>query len=446
MTYIIPIIFGALFWLSTLPVPMLAKQHSATFDELALDYKLRYKKLGIAPLVTPWKTNLRAEQNSSKTYDEQEKFFVEMSTALKTVNPQNLNTCQRINYEILAYEIGINQQRLPIGRAYFQNAPIIFSDTGLSSVPQGQEWYNWYLHKWLTTEMEPDAIMAFGEDEIKKGLADLTVLTSDIITSGTAFSLAEFIKEKTTHYPNKETTLAAFKIRKSQVQHNLSSLFMPYDIAPLNIKANTNPAMARAPGYYTPPNFYYGWNGTSYRAQDTDFLYLHEGIPGHHFQFQIAAKYESCTFIMPQIFYSAFAEGWAAYVETLGGELGVYDSFETRLGAIDWNLIRSVRVYLDVAINYHGWSDKQAHNYWEEKLPPHLKNLAAREIKRMRDWPAQVITYKVGEHAILRLKASEQKRLGDAFNIRKFHDTLLRMGPVPLSLLNESYTALSKAP
>jgi len=446
MTYIAPLIFASLMWLSMTPVPSLVPTQSAAFDELARDYTDGYESLSIPPLAASWKTNMAAELNSAAKHSDQKLFFADMQTRFSKVRPEKLSVCQQINHKILVYETHLNLERLPTAQAYAANPPSAPSDLGYSSFAQGQSWYVWYLQKWLSTDITPNAIMAFGENEVSKGLSDLFKLEADIIASGEAGSLAEFIETRSTSYSSKAETLAAFQARKSIISNNLDKLFMPYDIAPIGIKPNTNPAMARAPGYYTPPDFYYGWNGTSYRAQDTDFLYLHEGVPGHHFQFQIADKYKTCTFIMPQIFYSAFAEGWAAYVETLGTELGVYGSFETRLGAIDWNLIRSARVYLDVAINHHGWSDEQAQAYWQDKLPPHLHRLAAREIKRMRDWPAQVITYKVGADAILRLKASEQTRLGKNFDIREFHDTLLRMGPVPLEILESSYAALNKEP
>jgi len=445
MAYIIPIIFVSLFWLGMTPVPARMPTHSASFDTLAHEYTDAYLGLDVPPLTVSWADNMSAEFKAAPKLDAQKKFFTDMQARLAMVEPQHLNACQTINHQILRYETRLNLARLPIAQAYVDNPPTSQSDLGYASFPQGQDWYDWYLQKWLSTNITPNEIMAFGQREVSKALAELAKLEADIIASGTAKNIAEFIKTKSTRYDNETSILAAFKDRQSRIEQNLDKLFVAYDIAPIGIKPNTNPAMARAPGYYTPPDFYYGWDGASYRAQDTDYLYLHEGVPGHHFQFQIADKYKSCTFIMPQIFYSTFAEGWAAYVETLGAELGVYDSFETRLGAIDWNLIRSARTYLDVAINHRGWSNAQAHTYWRENLPAHLADLAAREIKRMRDWPAQVITYKVGADAILRLKASEQKRLGKDFDIRKFHDTLLRIGPIPIEILDDAYTALDAA-
>jgi Bacterial protein of unknown function (DUF885) len=457
MAFIAPFIFVLLMGLSMTPFPVPNPSapnpsQSKLFDALAQEYTDTYKLLDVPPLELSWKANMTAELKGAAQHKGQEKFFREMQNRLRAFDAKTLNTCQNINRKILSYETQLNLARLPIAQKYAQNPPANLSDLGTASFAQGRDrqwrdwqgrdWYEWYLKKWLTTDMTPRDIQTFGEVEIDKGLANLAKLEADIVASGAATSIAEFIETKSTSYGDDATILAAFNARQTRISQNIDRLFMPYDIIPLGIKPNTNPAMIAVPGYYSPPDFYYSWDGKSYRAQDTDFLYMHEGVPGHHFQSQIADKYNICTFIMPQIFYLTFAEGWAAYVETLGTDLGVYDSFETRLGAIDWNLIRSVRTYLDVAINRDGWNDDRAKAYWQGALPPHLHKFAPREIKRMRDWPAQVITYKVGADAILKLKAKEQQRLGKDFDIRKFHDTLLRMGPVPLDILEEAYTTL----
>jgi uncharacterized protein (DUF885 family) len=96
--------------------------------------------------------------------------------------------------------------------------------------------------------------------------------------------------------------------------------------------------------------------------------------------------------------------------------------------------VRSIRVVLDVGINYEGWSEQRAHAYWREQLPM-LPQLAAREITRVRDWPVQAIAYKYGAATIGQLRDAEQARLGDAFDIRTFHHTLLRNGALPLAVL-----------
>jgi uncharacterized protein (DUF885 family) len=442
MFYILPVILGLLTWGSMAEIPTKHPIPAVIFSDLATAYTQQYQDLDIPPLSASWSVNLDAERKAAGKYNDQEIFFRDMATQFGTINPKDLNTCQYINYRILSYETDLNLARLPIAKAYAKSPSTVTPNQniqGLAHVPHGRDWYIWYLQKWLATDITPDDIMAFGEREIADAMADLARLEADITASNTATNLTDFIENKATSYQDNTAIKSAYTQVQSRVEQNLHKLFKPYDIGPINIKANANPQMARAPGYYIPPTFFYGWDGTSYRAQDTDFLFIHEGIPGHHFQIQIADNYNICTFTMPDIFYSAFAEGWAAYVETLGPELGLYANFETRLGAIDWDLIRSTRVYLDVAINYLGWSDTQAQAYWQEKLPPHLHTLAAREIKRMRDWPAQVITYKVGADAILKLRDQEKERLGDNFDIRVFHDKLLRLGPVPLSIMKDVF-------
>ena len=107
------------------------------------------------------------------------------------------------------------------------------------------------------------------------------------------------------------------------------------------------------------------------------------------------------------------------------------------LGKLEWDLIRSVRVVLDIGLNYYGWTEEEALDYWKENII-NQDEKAMREINRMKRWPAQVLTYKVGAAKILEIKEKMQEQQGDDFDIKKFHDKILKAGPVPLHLL-ENY-------
>jgi uncharacterized protein (DUF885 family) len=437
MLFLAPLIFVLLFWLSTIPVPQPVQGEN--FEAISAEYIEKVPSLDIPGNALSWKTNLTNEIENAERHDEQKAYFTHLLDRMENIESGQLGLCQRLEYDLIKYETRLNLERIGTFDQIAEIESPFDELHGIHALPNGPEYYHWYLRKWLTSDIGPDEIAAFGEAEIANGLAELTALEDDIIGSGVATSLQTFINGDGQSYGLEADVLSAFDRRRDQVEAALGSNFKSYDIAAISIKPNTNPAMARAPGYYRNSTFFFTWDGASYPKKEIDYLYMHEAVPGHHFQTQIAMRYRACSTTLPVQFYSAYAEGWAAYIETLGAELSAYNDFATRQGAIDWNLIRSIRVYLDVAINYHGWSVEQATAYWTETMPPHLHGLAAREIKRMQDWPAQVITYKVGAKAILDLREKERARLGDQFDIRTFHDRILRMGPVPLDILEQTY-------
>ncbi len=167
-----------------------------------------------------------------------------------------------------------------------------------------------------------------------------------------------------------------------------------------------------------------------------DWLFIHEAVPGHHYQNGINARAKA-TPVQQLFFYIGFAEGWAAYAEELGKDLDVYQTPYDELGKWEWDIVRSVRVPMDIGLNYYGWTDQQALDFWKK----HIRNqneIAMREINRLKRWPAQAITYKYGALQIMAWKAALQKRQGDKFEIRNFHDRVLNSGSLPLFIVKEN--------
>lgn len=121
-------------------------------------------------------------------------------------------------------------------------------------------------------------------------------------------------------------------------------------------------------------------------------------------------------------------------MEEFGRELGLFQQDADELGAVEWDLVRSIRVILDVGINYFDWDEARAKALWHSKLPM-LPALAEREINRVRNWPAQAITYKLGAVKFRALKEVEKQRLDSHFDIRQFHHQMLKFGPLPISML-----------
>jgi uncharacterized protein (DUF885 family) len=243
-------------------------------------------------------------------------------------------------------------------------------------------------------------------------------------------------------YPEGSTPQLDYEARQGLVYKNLHKLFMPTGIQPPLIRQSTlGPAMP-VDGYYEPEEstFYFNRATANFGRRNVDWLLLHESTPGHHYQSRYALEKRGCPSGLPHSFYSAYAEGWGAYVEEYGAELGLFQQDSDALGAVEWDLVRSIRVVLDVGINYFDWTEQQAQALWHSKLPM-LPKLAEREIARVRNWPVQAITYKLGAVTLRQLRQAEQARQGARFDIRAFHDTVLKNGPLPLSMLAEMVRA-----
>jgi uncharacterized protein (DUF885 family) len=194
--------------------------------------------------------------------------------------------------------------------------------------------------------------------------------------------------------------------------------------------------MAQTPGYYNNKAFYYNLFGKPYNKRQVDWLFLHEAVPGHHYKSSINSDVKQSA--VQQLFYFlGLEEGWGAYVEELGKDVGVYKTPYDEFGKWEWDIVRSVRVPMDIGLNYYGWTDEQALAFWKKNIK-NQDDIAMREIARVKRWPAQCITYKYGAGQIMQWKQILQKREGVKFNFKTFHDRILNLGSLPVFMVGES--------
>jgi uncharacterized protein (DUF885 family) len=163
-------------------------------------------------------------------------------------------------------------------------------------------------------------------------------------------------------------------------------------------------------------------------------LTLHESAPGHAFQMPIALEHKNQPEFRQHTYLSAYGEGWALYCEHLGVEMGMYDTAYDRFGMLGYQIWRAARLVVDTGLHAQGWTREQARDYLRQytALPEHEIDT---EVDRYIAWPAQALSYYLGERAILEARAKAERALGDRFNIRAFHDTILELGSVPLPVL-----------
>jgi uncharacterized protein (DUF885 family) len=165
-----------------------------------------------------------------------------------------------------------------------------------------------------------------------------------------------------------------------------------------------------------------------------DWLLLHEALPGHHYQYDVEDKATDRPAFATLVKQYGFIEGWGAYVETLGSDLGLYKDSYSAFGRLEWDLVRSVRLAIDVGIHAEGWTKAKAVAFWMEQIP-NQNEIAEREIDRIIRWPAQVISYKTGELAINELEQLLRSCTKSTFDRRRFHQLLLERGSIPFLAL-----------
>jgi uncharacterized protein (DUF885 family) len=173
-----------------------------------------------------------------------------------------------------------------------------------------------------------------------------------------------------------------------------------------------------------------------YNIYSDEVLFLHEAVPGHHFQ--ISMQQEDTT--LPKFrrinWFNAYGEGWALYSESLGSELGLYTDPYQYFGMLSLEIHRAIRLVIDVGIHTKGWTREQAIEYSLQREADTESSITS-EVERYMALPAQALSYKIGQMKILELRSKAEKELGNKFDIRKFHNTILETGCVPLSILED---------
>lgn len=398
--------------------------HAATLQSVSL----LLDQVAIAPLRIAFADNIAALE-SPKELQRQLEIYTQASAELAAVAGIS-QICDRIERARLDYAIKRGVTRAKLGLAWHADGAPTPSKRGLDGFSGANAWYRHYLQAWLGADVDPNDIRAFGLDELTRALAQRDAL---IAAAGRRPRDAV----KTT---DEEQVLNHYFELRDTVERQLPNLFHHrYGVRPAIIAASGRGASFPAPGYYqaNPGTFFFNSpEEDGYDLATADWLYLHEATPGHHLLFQ-ATHRSDCPDSEGGAAVYAYIEGWAAYVETLGSELGLYKTLEKRVSAIDWNIVRSARVVLDVSLNDQGWTDQQALDFWLSRLPASTHSIAAREIARMRHWPVQVISYKYGARAFLDERARMADTLGERFDIRDFHDLVMRYGEMPLAAFRQ---------
>jgi len=312
----------------------------------------------------------------------------------------------------------------------------------------GKEIYERQIKDHTTLDLTADEIHNIGLKEVNRILQLMENLKDSIGYKGTQDELNDFLKtDPQFYYTDKKDLVNGFKNILKIMDAKLPELFgrLPeakYDFREMEeFRAESAPAAY----YYSAPEdrsrpayFYINTYNLPARPKYTmTALALHEAVPGHHLQISIAQELKNLPRFRRNLGVTAFMEGWALYAESLGYETGMYDDLYQRYGALTFEMWRACRLVVDTGIHDKRWTREQAFDFMKKYTPNSDADIKS-EIDRYISWPGQALAYKLGEIKIKELRAKSEKALGEKFDIKKFHDEILKNGAIPLSLLEKN--------
>ncbi len=324
--------------------------------------------------------------------------------------------------------------------------PATRDNISLSSLPGGQEWYAYNVRQMTTTDLTPAQIHEIGLEEVKRIRAEMEQVIADSGFDGTFEEFLEFLRtDPQFFFDTPDELLSAYRDIAKRIDPQLVTLFGKLPRLPYGVTAVPDySAKSQTTAYYQPGSLEGGRPGyftantydlASRPKWEMEALTLHEAVPGHHLQISLAQELENVPEFRKRMGTTAFVEGWALYAESLGEEIGLYEDPYSKFGQLTYEMWRAIRLVVDTGIHSMGWTRQQAIDYFKQNTGKAAHDIEV-EVDRYIVWPGQALAYKIGELKIKELRAFAEKELGDDFDIRAFHDTVLENGAVPLDVLD----------
>lgn len=325
--------------------------------------------------------------------------------------------------------------------------PASRTTSGFGSLSFGKDLYVIYSRQWTTTEMTPDEIHNLGLKEVARLNTEMEKVKNQVGFKGTLKDFFNEVRNKPELKPFKkpEEVVANFYKIYARVKPNVDKLFSLQPKTKFEIRRteafreksaaagySQGAADGSRPGiFHVPIPDISDYN--TFRDED---LFLHEAIPGHHFQ--ISLQQESTT--LPDFrkfnWFGAYGEGWALYTESLGKELGMYQDPYQYFGMLGSEMHRAIRLVVDTGIHSKNWTREQAIQYSLDNEATSKANIIS-EIERYMARPGQALSYKIGQLKIMELRKKAEAKMGAKFDIKKFHEKVLESGVMPLALLEK---------
>ncbi len=330
------------------------------------------------------------------------------------------------------------------------------TDDGVWKLPNGDDYYAMLLRHHTTTDMTSDEVHALGLQEVEKIRSEMIeILTSEGYTvdqlgaTVQALSKEERFSQKNTE-EGRQAVLDGYQEIVDEIANGLDDVFDIRPRAGVTVKRVPEFKQETATtAYYDAPPFDASRSGVFWvnlRNVEEHYswgmrtLAYHEAIPGHHFQIALAMEMEGTPFFRRVIPFTAYIEGWALYAERVAAEIGFQDDPYNRLGYLQAQMFRAVRLVIDTGIHTRRWTREQAIEYMLANTGMPESDVIS-EIERYIVTPGQACAYKVGQLAILKMREEARSKLGEKFDIRGFHNVVLSNGALPLTLLEQEVKA-----
>jgi len=318
---------------------------------------------------------------------------------------------------------------------------------GIAEIPDGRNLYEQRIAFYTSLPLKPVDVFEKGQAEVVRIRKEMEGIIAETGFEGDFTAFLEFLRTDPQFYHTEPRALlmeAAYLAKR--IDGLLPRYFktlprLPYGITPVPASIAPNYTAGRySSGSYENHRAGQYWVNT-YKLESRPLyalpaLTLHEAVPGHHLQMALAQEQEGLPEFRNSVYLSAFGEGWALYTEFLGKEMGIYTTPYEHFGRMTYEMWRACRLVVDVGMHYYGWSREKALDFLSSNTALSLHECET-EINRYIGWPGQAVSYKIGELTIRELRHQAEQALGAAFDLREFHDVVLRNGSIPLYVLKE---------
>lgn len=319
--------------------------------------------------------------------------------------------------------------------------------SGINALPNGPETYNYLVKLSTTTLMGVDEIHELGKREVARIGGEMEKVKNEIGFKGDLKAFFEHVRNSKEQMPytKPEEVIANFNSIHDRMSVRLNEVFDLKPKAGFEVRRTEAFREASASAEYVPGTKDAARSGVfyipipdvkSYNKFNAEALFLHEAVPGHHYQLSLQQENENLPeFLHPESM-GVFVEGWALYAESLGKELGLYEDPYQYFGMLSMEMHRAIRLVVDTGIHGKGWTREQAIRYSLDNEADSEASITA-EIERYMATPGQALSYKIGQLKIRELRTRAEATLGDSFDVKEFHNQVLNSGSLPLVLLEE---------
>ncbi|SMO40940.1 DUF885 domain-containing protein [Solitalea koreensis] len=325
------------------------------------------------------------------------------------------------------------------------------TSTGIDAIPNGKDYYNYLIRYWTTTNKTPDEIFTLGEQEVARLRTEMENIKDETGYKGDLKSFFTYVSTDKKFMPFKtpKEVIDAFWAIKAKEDPMLKKLFNHVPKTKFEIRQTEAFRAASSSAEYSQgssdgsrPGIFYTpiLDATKFNYTGMETLFLHEAIPGHHYQISLQQENDSLPKFRRFSWYGAYGEGWALYAESLGKELGLFTDPYQYLGHLTDAIHRCIRLVVDVGMHTKGWSREKAIQYMvdNERI---TEPEAIAEIERYMAIPGQALSYKIGQLKIRELRTRYENSMGEKFNVAEFHNQVLKDGCLPLDVFEQKMEA-----